>query len=160
MSLGEYKPIRYAHTMLKELEYRWRDVENVPEGFSRKTPVSSPDYLYKNYSFLFAGLVHERFVVFLLNSANKVQGIDIISEGILNTTIVHPREVFKFAIAGLSASIILAHNHPSGSAEPSAEDIQITKQLVEAGKILGIPVRDHVVFTESSYTSFAERGLI
>ena len=98
--------------------------------------------------------------MFWLNSANKVIGFEIISEGILNSSLTHPREVFRGAIVSTSASIIIAHNHPSESPEPSREDISISKQLVESGKIIGIPVHDHIIFAGDTYTSLAERGLI
>ena len=83
-----------------------------------------------------------------------------ISEGILNSSLVHPREVFQRAILEPAASIILLHNHPSGNPEPSSEDLLVTRQLVEAGKIIGIPVQDHIILTASSYTSMAERGIL
>jgi DNA repair protein RadC len=108
-------------------------------------------------------LVHlkrEVFEVLLLNSANIIQKQVRISEGNLNASIVHPREVFKAAIDGLAAAIILVHNHPSGNPEPSNEDRIITRQLVEAGKIIGIPVHDHLIIAGNTYTSFAERGLL
>ena len=78
----------------------------------------------------------------------------------MNSSLCHPREVFRGAIVSTCASIIIAHNHPSGNIEPSQEDISITKQLVESGKIVGIPVHDHIIFADSTYTSLAERGLI
>jgi DNA repair protein RadC len=109
---------------------------------------------------LFEGEVKERFVVFWLNSANVVAGFEIISEGILNASVVHPREVFRAAIVATCANIILAHNHPSGNNEPSNEDILMTKKLVEAGKIIDISVFDHVIFADKTYTSFVERRLI
>ncbi len=108
-------------------------------------------------------LVHlkrEVFEVLLLNSANVIQKQVRISEGNLNASIVHPREVFKAAIDGLAASVILVHNHPSGNPEPSNEDKMITRQLVESGKIIGIPVHDHLIIAGNAYTSFAERGLL
>jgi DNA repair protein RadC len=89
-----------------------------------------------------------------------VAGFEIISEGILNASVVHPREVFRGAIVATCASIILAHNHPSGNIEPSTEDISITKQLVDAGKIIDIRVFDHIVFGETSYMSFIEKKLM
>ena len=101
-----------------------------------------------------------RFIVFWLNSANKVTGFEIISEGILNSSVVHPREVFRGAIVATAASIIIAHNHPSDNPEPSQEDIVITRQLVESGKITGIPIHDHIIFAGNTYLSFAERGLL
>ena len=79
--------------------------------------------------------------------------------GLLNSSLVHPREVFAPAIAAASASLILAHNHPSGDPEPSSEDIAVTCQLVESGRLLGIPVRDHVVLGDRGYVSLRERGI-
>ena len=114
----------------------------------------------KYFNFLFKDQVKERFIVFWLNSANRVTGFEIITEGILNSSLVHPREVFRGAIVATCASIIIAHNHPSGNPEPSTEDLQITKQIVETGKIIGIPVHDHIIFADNTYTSFAERALL
>jgi len=107
-----------------------------------------------------AHLKREVFEVLLLNTANVIQKQVRISEGNLNASIVHPREVFKAAIDGLAASIILVHNHPSGNSEPSREDKMITRQLVESGKVIGIPVYDHIIVAGKTYTSFAERGLL
>jgi DNA repair protein RadC len=109
---------------------------------------------------LFDGEVKERFVVFWLSSANIITGFEIISEGTLNASVVHPREVFRGAIVATSANIIVAHNHPSGNPEPSQEDISLTKKLVEAGKIIEISVFDHIIFAEDTYTSFVERRII
>ena len=102
----------------------------------------------------------EHFKLILLNTRNKVIGISTISIGTLNANLVHPREVFKDAIMHSAASVVLAHNHPSGDPEPSEEDIAITKRLVEAGKIVGIEVTDHIVIGKNSFCSFRERGLI
>ncbi len=109
---------------------------------------------------MFDGEVKERFVVFWLNSANVVTGFEIISEGTLNASVVHPREVFRGAIVATCANIIIAHNHPSGNPEPSNEDINLTNKLIEAGKIIEILVFDHIIFAEGVYTSFVERRLI
>lgn len=109
---------------------------------------------------MFEGEVKERFVVFWLSSANIVTGFEIISEGLLNSSVVHPREVFRGAIVATCANIILAHNHPSGNKEPSREDLTITKKLIEAGKIIDIAVFDHIIFAENTYTSFVESRLI
>jgi DNA repair protein RadC len=109
---------------------------------------------------LFEGEVRERFVVFWLNSANIVTGFEVISEGSLNSSLVHPREVFRGAIVATCANIILAHNHPSGNLEPSKEDLSITQKLVDAGKLIEISVFDHIIFTDDAYTSFVEKRLI
>ncbi|MCU0332301.1 MAG: DNA repair protein RadC [Ignavibacteriaceae bacterium] len=101
----------------------------------------------------------EKFIVVCLNSANKIIKFETISIGNLNSSVVHPREVFKVAIDNSSASIILIHNHPSGNPEPSNEDIRITKKIVETGKIMEIPVFDHLIIAGETYTSFVEKRL-
>jgi DNA repair protein RadC len=142
----------------------WRFKESIeldPEFVNKRSVViRSPSDVFENYQSLFKDQVRERFVVLWLNSANKVIGFEIITEGLLNSSLTHPREVFRGAIVSTSASIILAHNHPSGNPEPSQEDISITKQIVESGKIIGIPVHDHIIFADNNFTSLAERGLV
>lgn len=102
----------------------------------------------------------EHFKLILLNTRNKIIGISTVSIGTLNTSLVHPREIFKEAIIHNAASVVLAHNHPSGDTEPSENDLTITKRLVEAGKILGIEVLDHIIVTKNSFFSFKEKGLL
>ena len=87
----------------------------------------------------------EEFVLLLLSTANVIEGMSQISVGGLAASIVEPRQVFKVAILANAAAVIVSHNHPSANPEPSREDIRITKQLVEAGKIMGVPVHDHVI---------------
>lgn len=123
--------------------------------------VHSPEDAVKIVAEYLRGADREHMVGLYLNSANGLIGIHTVSIGILNSSLVHPREVFKVAYMMNAASIIVSHNHPSGNAEPSSEDLAITRQLVEAGKILGIPLHDHIIVTEhNGYTSFAERGLL
>lgn len=93
----------------------------------------------------------EHFVVLYLNARNQLIHKETISIGTLDANLVHPREVFKPAIDKLAASIIVAHNHPSGGAEPSAADIELTKRLKEAGKLLGIEIIDHIIMTNGSF---------
>jgi len=102
----------------------------------------------------------EHFVIFYLDSRNQEIKREIISIGSLNTSLVHPREVFEPAVRNLAAQIILAHNHPSGDPEPSEDDITITKRLVEAGKIMGIEVVDHIIVVKNGFLSFKEKGLL
>jgi DNA repair protein RadC len=102
----------------------------------------------------------EEFWVLPLSSANRLQRPAQVTVGTLNASLVHPRECFRPAIERSAASVIFVHNHPSGNPEPSAEDIAITRQLAEAGRLLGIPVHDHVVIAGGTYTSLAERGLV
>jgi DNA repair protein RadC len=101
----------------------------------------------------------EKFHVLVLDSKNgMIRNIELTS-GTLNASLVHPREVFKTAIDHRAASVIVVHNHPSGNREPSREDIEITRQLAETGRIVGIPLHDHIIIAGNSFTSLAERGL-
>ena len=102
----------------------------------------------------------EHFVIFFLDARNQEIKREIISVGSLNANLVHPREVFEPAVRHLAAQVILAHNHPSGDPEPSEDDLEITKQLIEAGKILGIEVVDHIIVTKNNYFSFKDGNLI
>jgi len=102
----------------------------------------------------------EHFIIFFLDSRNQEIKREVISVGSLNANLVHPREVFEPAIKNLAAQVILAHNHPSGDPEPSEDDLALNKRLVEAGKILGIEVIDHIVISKSGYFSFKERKLL
>ncbi len=107
------------------------------------------------------GADREHFVGLYLNSANGLITLHTISVGTLNSSLVHPREVFKMSLMVNAAAVIVGHNHPSGNIEPSKEDIEITRQLADSGKILGIPLHDHVIVSGGNrYTSFAERGLV
>ncbi len=105
-------------------------------------------------------LPHEAFVVLVLDSNNGVVADVELSRGTLNASLVHPREVYKCAIDRLGAAVLVAHNHPSGNPEPSREDIEITRQLAEAGRVVGIPLHDHLIIAGNICTSLAERGLL
>jgi len=122
--------------------------------------ISSPDDVKKLLMEEMRFLDREHFKIVLLNVKNRVISVENISIGSLNSSIVHPREVFKPAIKRSSAAVILVHNHPSGDPTPSREDVEVTRRLVEAGKILGIDVLDHVIFGNTNYFSFREKGLI
>ena len=102
----------------------------------------------------------EHFIAFYLDTQNRLIERQIISVGTLNSSLVHPREVFEPAVRLSAASVIIVHNHPSGNLEPSEEDLVITKKLIEASKILGIEIVDHVLVVKNSYMSFKERGLL
>ncbi len=102
----------------------------------------------------------EMLLVCCLDTKNQPTCINVVSIGILNSAIVHPREVFKPAILGNSSSIIVAHNHPSGDVTPSNEDINITKRLKEAGNIVGIEVLDHLIISSNNFISLKEKGVI
>jgi DNA repair protein RadC len=102
----------------------------------------------------------EHFVVLLLNARHEVEGIETVSIGSLNASIVHPREVFLPAVLHSAASVILVHNHPSGDPEPSEEDLTITRRLVQVGDLVGIGVLDHVIVASRGHLSFRSRGLL
>jgi len=113
-----------------------------------------------------SGYGQEVFTVLCLNTRNRLIAGGIISIGIADSTLVHPREVFRKAIESGAAAVILAHNHPSGDSTPSAEDVKLTRQMVQTGQIVGIKVLDHVVIGRATaddpkpYTSFREAGLV
>ncbi len=125
-----------------------------------RTQVSSPDDVAAFFREYFSDRLAEEFWVVLLNTANVVISLAQISTGGLAASIVEPRAVFRTAILANAAAIICLHNHPSGNPEPSREDIRITRQLVEAGQLMGVPVHDHLIVTHEGYTSLAERGLM
>lgn len=102
----------------------------------------------------------EHFVVLLLDTKHRILGINTVSIGILDASIVHPREVYKPAILTGANAIIVGHNHPSGDPTPSLEDVNVTKRLKEAGRIIGIELLDHIVVGSDSYVSLVERGLM
>jgi len=102
----------------------------------------------------------EHFVIFFLDARNQEIKREIISVGSLNANLVHPREVFEPAVRHLAAQVIIVHNHPAGDPSPSQEDSEITKQLVDAGKLLGIEVKDHVIVSKNNFFSFKEHKLI
>ncbi|GAB4329987.1 MAG: DNA repair protein RadC [Calditrichia bacterium] len=126
----------------------------------QKLKITSPDIVFRKYGHHLRVLKKEVFMVLLLNSANYLMREIKVSEGTLNASLVHPREVFQPAISDLAAAIILVHNHPSGETRPSGEDRQITRRLVEAGKLLDIPVLDHIIIGGNGFYSFKEDGLI
>ena len=102
----------------------------------------------------------EHFMILLLNTKNHVISKEEISVGSLNASIVHPREIFNIPLRKSAASVILVHNHPSGDPSPSQEDLEVTRRLVEAGNILGIAIRDHLIIGDGCYFSFKEKGLL
>ena len=139
----------------KETTFKYPELSEIP-----KKKITSPEDLFKLFQPLLKEESKEVFLVVWLSSANRVVGFEIVSSGSLNSSIVDPRGVFRGAIIANCASIIIAHNHPSGNIEPSNEDILLTKKLVEVGKIIEINIFDHIIFAEDKYTSFVERRLI
>ena len=147
-----------AATLLAAFELS-RRIQVQSKWFSDKK-ITSPQDIADIFIPLLRDENKEKFFVVCLNSANKIIKYEIISVGNLNSSVVHAREIFKAAIENNSASIILVHNHPSGNPEPSNEDISITKKIVESGKIMDIPVFDHIIIAVNTFTSFVEKRLI
>lgn len=102
----------------------------------------------------------EHFYVICMNTKNRITRKELCSKGSLNATVVHPREVFNIAITNRASAIIVCHNHPSGDATPSREDIEMTKRLKEAGEVIGIDVLDHVIIGNGTFTSLKEQGFM
>jgi DNA repair protein RadC len=135
-----------------------RRLHSLPE--EERHVIRTPDDVAERFIPRLRDMKQEVFIVLLLNSANRIMKEVTVTRGLLNSSLTHPREVFRSAIVESAASVILLHNHPSGNPEPSQEDISITKQIVEASKVVGIPVHDHIIIADNSYTSFADRGLL
>jgi DNA repair protein RadC len=130
------------------------------EGRPERTRIRSPADVYRWFAPRLADLAAEEFHVLALDSQSGVLRDLLVTRGILNSSLVHPREVFRGAIAEAAAGIIVVHNHPSGDPAPSADDRAVTRQLVEAGRVLDLPVYDHVIVGAGRYLSFSEAGLL
>lgn len=147
--LGQAK----AATVLAALEIGRRIASAKPvEKIHLSCPQDVAEFLMPRLRYA----VKEQFIVILLNGKNKVIGTEVISEGSLSSSIVHPREVYASALLHHAAAIMVAHNHPSGDPKPSDEDREITSLLVRSGKVLGIPLVDHIVIGDGTYYSFQE----
>lgn len=123
-------------------------------------PLRSPRDVYAAYAPRLEDLPVEEFHVAVLDAQHRLERDVTVTRGILNSSLVHPREVFREAIAERAAAVILVHNHPSGDPTPSADDRVVTEQMVAAGRLLDIPVHDHVIVGRGRYVSFAEAGLL
>jgi DNA repair protein RadC len=129
------------------------------EGPLERTRIRGPRDVHDRCAPGLRDLAQEEFRVLLLNTQHAVVRELLVTRGTLDTSVVHPREVFRAAVAESAASMILVHNHPSGDPTPSPEDRAVTSQLADAGRLLGIPVLDHVVIGDGRYVSFVEAGL-
>ncbi len=147
-----------AATLIAAFELS-RRVDSEKKWLSAKK-ITSPIEVADIFIPLLRDELKEQFLVVCLSTANRIIKYQKISEGSLNSSVVHPREVFKVAIESSAASIILIHNHPSGNPEPSNEDICITRKLVEAGKLLEIQIFDHIIVAGNSFNSFVEKRII
>lgn len=132
----------------------------VARTFAERPLIGNPENIARYFIPRLRAIRKEEFHVILLNTAGEIIRDERVSEGNLNSSIATPREIFRTAIVESAASIIGLHNHPSGNPEPSSEDIAVTRQLVDSGRVLGIPLRDHIIIAGEKYTSLAERGYI
>lgn len=138
------------------------ELANRLDGYSEggdKPLIRTPDDVANLVKSQLKGKMKEHFLALLLDTRNRVIKTAVISVGSLDTSIVHPREVFKEALAASAASVIFAHNHPSGDPEASEDDIELTKRLTQAGEIMGIDVLDHIIIGNNSYTSLKRGGM-
>lgn len=122
--------------------------------------IDSPQKVAEFFHLKLGGKAKESFWVLSLDSRNRLLKMSEISVGTVNVSLVHPREVFREAIQVSAVSLILVHNHPSGDPDPSEEDLEITKKLVEAGKIMGIEVLDHIIIAKDNFFSFRQKGML
>ena len=159
---GAYRDALFSGVPL----YTTRLVRERTFTFPTRDQVRSPADAAAVLAEYFSDRDREEFVVVFLDTANTLTGLHVASVGGLAASIVEPRQVFKAAVLANAAAILVAHQHPSGNPEPSREDVAVTRQLVEAGKVMGIPVHDHLIITDRGedgrpcYTSLAERGLV
>ncbi len=147
-------------TWYKVPEYKVMLVRDNTETKTDTKFINSPDDCFKIIQSYLNGVDREHFVILLLSRKNGIIGINTVSVGDLSSSIVHPREVFKPAIVAGAASIILAHNHPSGDPTPSSQDYLVTKRIKEAGDILGIDVLDHIIIGDGRYVSLKAMNLL
>ena len=136
----------------------FKKLRNIPESKTNNC-VNSPKEVAQNLSFI-ANEEQEHLVVLLLDTKNNIKKTVVVSKGTINSSLVHPREVFKIAIRESANAIIIAHNHPTGDLTPSRQDIEVTKRLCEVGQTVDIGVLDHVIVGSKGYCSLKEEGLI
>ena len=145
--VGEAK----ATLIMAAIEFARRRIK--PEGIKITTPADVLPLIRH-----FSDRKQEHFLSITINGANEVLNVRVVSIGLVDRTPVHPREVFADAVADRASGIIVAHNHPAGSLEPSSSDVDTTRQLKQAGEIMGIQLLDHIIFNRSGYFSFLESG--
>ncbi|GBE04787.1 MAG TPA: JAB domain-containing protein [Nitrospirae bacterium] len=137
-----------------------RLLQNEADHLSEMPSFKNSRQVYDYYRPRFYGLKKERFLCAMLNSKNRVFKESVVSDGTLTSSLVHPREVFRYAIKEAAASVLFIHNHPSGDPTPSRDDIEITERLAATGKIVGINVLDHIIISDGKYISLMEKGHI
>ena len=144
----------------KPFLYELKVVRVVRNGYGRTRKFQSPQDVYETFRDRAEKADREECLALLLDTKNVMLGFHVVSIGILNRNMAHPREVFKAAILANAASILLVHNHPSGDPEPSEADVTSTKELMDAGELLDIPVLDHVIIGDGTYFSFTKSNML
>ena len=142
-----------ATLILAAIEFARRRIK--PEGAKIETPADLLPHV-RHY----ADRKQEHFLCATINGANEILNIRVVSMGLIDRSPVHPREVFADAVSDRASAIIVAHNHPSGTLEPSSSDLDVTRQLKAAGEVVGISLLDHIIFNRSGYFSLLEHGLL
>jgi DNA repair protein RadC len=142
------------------IKVRSLEIREIEYSYDKRPRINGMDDVIKAVKPMIADANKEFFVTLFLNTKNGIIRQEVISIGSLNANIVHPREVFRTACMVSASSIIVAHNHPSGDPTPSREDIELTKKLAEAGKIMGIDVLDHVIIGQDRNYGFKESGML
>ena len=151
--IGEAKAISIIAAL--ELGRRRKETENV-----KREKITSSKHVFEIMKSVMLDLPHEEFWLLILNRANAVIKKELISRGGVTGTVVDTKIIFKTAVEHYASSIIICHNHPSGNLKPSDSDIKITKNIKEAGKIMEIPLADHLIITNEGYYSFADEGML
>jgi DNA repair protein RadC len=154
MGIAKVSQIKAAFELGKRLLQNNNRQKECTRSFTNSRDV------YEYYRPGFFGLKKEKFLCAFLNIKNSVFKDMVVSEGTLTSSLVHPREVFRYAIKEAAASVLFIHNHPSGDTAPSKDDITITKRLVETGRIVGIGVLDHIIISDDRYLSLMEKGYL
>jgi DNA repair protein RadC len=161
MSVEEIKKHEIGESRAIAIVAAFELAKRLPETKRKeRLAIQSPEDIVHRFGAKFKDLVQEELWMFPLNSVNQLLEPKQITKGILSSSLAHPRECFREAIIQSAAAVIFVHNHPSGNPEPSQDDIAITKQLVEAGKIIGITVHDHIIIAADRFVSFADRRLM
>lgn len=142
-----------AALILAALEFARRRMK--PEGAKIATPADLLPHVRR-----YADRKQEHFLCASINGANELLSVRVVSVGLVDRSPVHPREVFAEALSDRASAIVVAHNHPTGSVEPSASDMEVTAQLKAAGNVMGIALLDHIIFSRSDYYSFLEAGTL
>lgn len=159
-SVNELKTYGLSQSNAERLHSAFELSRRYGQSFSERVTIGNPADVARVMIPIVRGSEKECLYILILDTKMGVKKVECVTTGILNASLIHPREIFKIAIAESASSIIISHNHPSGNCDPSGEDIKITKVLVQSGELLQIPVNDHVIIGDGTYYSLKENGLL